>query len=44
MKELNEMELKQTEGGYALPVLMNDGEGSYFQWPDGSWVAIDWLA
>ena len=44
MKELNEMELKEVEGGNMLPVLCNDQYGSYFLWPDGSWVEVDCLA
>ncbi|GET30046.1 bacteriocin [Prolixibacter sp. SD074] len=45
MKELDEKELKKVEGGEeTLPVLKSDGRGTYYEWPDGSWVAVDWLA
>lgn len=46
MKELTELEMLQIKGGdgEAYPVLKSDGEGHYFEWPDGSWVAVDWFA
>lgn len=42
--ELSELEMQQVRGGGTLPELKNDELGSYYEWPDGTWVAVDGLA
>ena len=48
MEILSKEKMKEIEGGYycdcTLPVFKTDGEGGYWEWGDGEWVADYWSA
>jgi hypothetical protein len=44
VQEMDAVEMRNIDGGEMLPALKSDAGGSYWEWPGGSWVAIDWLA
>jgi hypothetical protein len=44
VQEMDAVEMRNVDGGDVLPTLKSDADGSCWEWPDGSWVALDWLA